>query len=165
MSIRSVRAALFAALAGCVALGAAAPSYAALGAAPMQSSTNATSIPLRATAHAAVQGPANQPAPYTVTQTTFDSGTVVREYVSAAGTVFGIAWTGSRVDLTALLGSYFPQYDQALAALRATRTGRGPVAIDDSGLVVHSGGHMGSFAGQAWLPQALPAGVSGNDIQ
>jgi hypothetical protein len=31
--------------------------------------------------------------------------------------------------------------------------------------VVHSGGHMGAFAGQAWLPQALPAGVSGSDIQ
>ncbi|MGV7246462.1 DUF2844 domain-containing protein, partial [Caballeronia sp. M23-90] len=32
-------------------------------------------------------------------------------------------------------------------------------------LVVRSGGHMGAFVGQAYLPQALPAGVSASDIQ
>ena len=43
--------------------------------------------------------------------------------------------------------------------------GHGPGIVQDSGLVVHSGGHMGAFSGQAYLPQALPAGVSGTDIQ
>jgi hypothetical protein len=31
--------------------------------------------------------------------------------------------------------------------------------------VIRTGGHMGAFAGQAWLPAALPAGLSGTDIQ
>ncbi|CAG4906100.1 DUF2844 domain-containing protein [Paraburkholderia gardini] len=103
---------------------------------------------------------------YTVRETTFGSGTVVHEYVSSAGTVFGIAWQGPRMpDLADLLGSYFPQYVDAVKAARATSGRRGVSAVDQSTLVVRSGGHMGAFAGVAWLPQALPAGVSGQDIQ
>jgi len=81
--------------------------------------------------------------------------------------VFGIAWRGPQMpDLNEMLGSYFPQYVAGVKAVKAGRGGgRGPVAVDQSGLVVHSGGHMGAFNGQAWLPPALPAGVSGSDIQ
>ncbi len=104
-------------------------------------------------------------AAYTVRQTTLANGTVVREFVSQAGTVFGVAWNGPQPpDLSALLGSYFPQYVAGVEANRAKGV-RGTGAIDNSGLVVHSGGHMGAFSGQAWLPQALPAGVSTSDIQ
>ena len=67
--------------------------------------------------------------------------------------------------LTDLLGTYFPQYVAGVKAVRAAHAGHGPVAVEQSRLVVHSGGHMGAFAGQAWLPQALPEGVSGSDIQ
>ncbi|RDK01807.1 DUF2844 domain-containing protein [Paraburkholderia lacunae] len=105
-------------------------------------------------------------ASYTVRETTLGSGTVVREYLAADGTVFGLAWRGPQMpDLSDLLGSYFPQYVAGLKAVRAARGGRGPVAVEQSSLVVHSGGHMGAFNGQAWLPQALPSGVSGSDIQ
>ncbi|MFD1558547.1 DUF2844 domain-containing protein [Paraburkholderia silviterrae] len=104
-------------------------------------------------------------AAYSVKQTTLANGTVVREYVSQAGTVFGVAWSGPQPpDLSALLGGYFPQYVAGVEANRA-RGVRGIGAVDNSGLVVHSGGHMGAFSGQAWLPQALPAGVSTSDIQ
>src|SRR2546422_9609546 len=42
-------------------------------------------------------------------------GTVVREYVSPAGLVFGLAWEGPKVpDMTQLLGAYFPAYHDAL---------------------------------------------------
>jgi hypothetical protein len=103
---------------------------------------------------------------YTVRQTTLATGTVVREYVSQAGTVFGVAWTGPQPpDLSALLGSYFPQYVAGVKASHAAGTVRGPGIVEQAGLVVHSGGHMGAFSGQAWLPQALPAGVSADDIQ
>jgi Protein of unknown function (DUF2844) len=104
---------------------------------------------------------------YTVRETTLGNGTVVREYLAADGSVFGIAWHGPQIpDLTDLLGSYFPQYVAGVKAVRAARGGaRGPVSVDQSSLVVRSGGHMGSFSGQAWLPPALPAGVSGSDIQ
>ncbi|RAS25239.1 DUF2844 domain-containing protein [Paraburkholderia bryophila] len=106
-------------------------------------------------------------APYTVRETTLGNGTVVREYLAADGSVFGIAWRGPQMpDLNEMLGSYFPQYVAGVKAVKAGRGGgRGPVAVDQSGLVVHSGGHMGAFNGQAWLPPALPAGVSGSDIQ
>jgi hypothetical protein len=106
-------------------------------------------------------------ASYTVRETTFGNGTLVREYLAADGSVFGIAWRGPQMpDLNDLLGSYFPQYVAGVKSVRAARGGgHGPVRVDQSGLVVHSGGHMGSFSGQAWLPPALPAGVSGSDIQ
>lgn len=103
---------------------------------------------------------------YTVRETRLASGTVVREYVGQDGTVFGVAWQGQQMpDLSALLGTYFPQYIAGLKANRAAGAVRGPAAVEQSGLVVHSGGHMGAFSGEAWLPQALPAGVSTSDIQ
>ena len=110
---------------------------------------------------------ASAAASYTVRETTLGNGTVVREYLAADGSVFGIAWRGPQMpDLNDLLGSYFPQYVAGVKAVRAARGGtRGPVSVDQSGLVVRSGGHMGAFSGQAWLPPALPAGVSGSDIQ
>lgn len=103
---------------------------------------------------------------YSVQQTTLSNGTVVREYLSASGAVFGVAWNGQQPpDLSALLGGYFPQYVAGVKANRAAGRVRGPGVVEQSGLVVHSGGHMGAFSGQAWLPQALPAGVSASDIQ
>jgi hypothetical protein len=110
---------------------------------------------------------ASASASYTVRETTLGNGTVVREYLTTDGTVFAITWRGPQMpDLNELLGSYFPQYVAGVKAARAARGGaRGPVAVDQSSLVVQSGGHMGAFSGRAWLPPALPAGVSGSDIQ
>jgi hypothetical protein len=179
MSTRSTFAALRVLLATCSLLSLAAPAHAVLGGAPTKPPAGATAVMLGPVTHAAsmpayasassgVQGASGgtATAAFTVNQTTLSSGTVVREYVSQAGIVFGIAWSGPRMpDLPSLLGSYFPQYVSGVEALRAQHPGRGPVNVEGSGLVVRSGGHMGLFSGQAWLPQALPAGVSGNDIQ
>jgi hypothetical protein len=163
-----MRAAICAAF-SCGLLFAAAPASAALGGVPTPPPAGAVSSSLGPVAHVAsgaTGASAASAASYTVTQTTFASGTVVREYASAAGTVFGIAWGGPVMpDLPVLLGTYFPQFDSARNALRAAHPGRGPLMIELPGLVVHSGGHMGAFGGQAYLPSALPAGVSANDIQ
>ena len=166
MSNRTMHAAVCAALT-CGLLMAAAPASAALGGIPTPPPTGAVVNSLGPVAHVASGAAgATSTASYTVTQTTFASGTVVREYVSAAGTVFGIAWGGPTMpNLPVLLGTYFSQYDSAVNALRAARPGRGPLVIELPGLVVHSGGHMGAFGGQAYVPSALPAGVSANDIQ
>ena len=166
MCIRSLRAALTAALVAGVLLSATAPARAELGGSPMPTPSGAIVNTLAPVARAASSSAAAA-ANYTVRQTTLSSGTVVREYIGQNGTVFGIAWTGPRMpDLASLLGSYFPQVTSAVEAQRAQRGGgRGPASVEQSGLVVHSGGHMGLFAGQAYLPQALPAGVTGNDIE
>jgi hypothetical protein len=161
------------------------PACAALGGAPMPTPSGANVSTLSAAAAAAAaQGNASAvarqavqsatsgasststAAAYTVQQTTLSNGTVVREYLTSSGTVFGVAWSGSQPpDLSTLLGSYFPQYVAGVKASHAAGHVRGPGVVEQSGLVVHSGGHMGAFSGQAWLPQALPAGVSAADIQ
>jgi hypothetical protein len=105
-------------------------------------------------------------APYTVRQTTLANGTVVHEYLTSDGNVFGVAWSGPRMpNLSELLGSYFPQYTSTVAANRRSGRLHGPGVVEEQGLVVHSGGHMGAFSGEAWLPQALPAGVAASDIK
>jgi hypothetical protein len=165
------------------ALSLAQPASAALGGAPMAtpqgasvSTLNARSgsvsegagssgVRQTAQASASASSSATGSAAYTVRQTTLANGTVVREFVSQAGTVFGVAWSGPQPpDLAALLGTYFPQYVAGVQANRANGV-RGSGAVENNGLVVHAGGHMGAFSGQAWLPQALPAGVSTSEIQ
>jgi hypothetical protein len=156
-------------IAGALSVCAAAPAYAVLGGQPMsapQGASTAKAVVRAAVASDASGASSTSASNYTVRSTTLASGTVINEYLSDAGVVFGIAWHGPRVpDLASLLGSYFPQYQQGLKAQRAARGGRGPVSVQDPGLVVHSDGHMGSFGGSAYLPQSLPAGVSASDIQ
>jgi hypothetical protein len=148
------------------------PAHAALGGAPMTPPSSATVS--NAVTHAAT--PAATPAAasasaasassYTVRTTTLPVGTVVNEYVGADGVVFGVAWQGPRIpNLPTLLDSYFPQYVEGIQNQRVNGGGRGNVSVTGSALVVRSGGHMGSFAGQAYLPPALPAGVSASDIK
>jgi hypothetical protein len=182
------------ALAGAIALLCAEPAMAGLGGMPMTTPAGATvnnqsaaaqagaaqaaaaSSVARQAAEASATGSsatsatasasASASASYTVRQTTLANGTVVREYVSAAGSVFGVAWSGPQMpNLSELLGSYFPQYVAGIKANRAAGIVHGPGVVEQSGLVVHSGGHMGAFSGQAWLPASLPAGVSTSDIQ
>jgi len=168
MSIRLIRTLVPAALAVCGALGVATPASAALGGAPMTTPSGAVAKTVSPVARAASSSSAassSTSAGYTVKQTTDSAGTAVREYIGADGNVFGIAWQGRFMpDLATLLGSYFPQYKSAIEAQRAQHAGRGPVAVEQSGLVVHSLGHMGAFFGQAYLPAALPSGVSADDI-
>ncbi|MGN6229544.1 MAG: DUF2844 domain-containing protein [Trinickia sp.] len=169
---RSLRAAPCAAVVACALAAVAPAARAALGGAPMPTPSDATTTIVSPIAHTASAGNAPMASRtagvtgYSVRATAFSSGTTVREYIGADGTVFGIAWNGPRMpDLQTLLGNYFPQYASGVQALHAARRGRGPVAVEQSDLVVHSGGHMGSFFGQAWLPSALPAGLTGADIK
>lgn len=105
-------------------------------------------------------------AGWTVSTSTLDSGAIVREYIGRDGKVFAVAWSGRRLPpLDQLLGRYFPDYEAGLAKAQAARGGgHGPLAVQQTGLVVETGGHMGSLIGRAWLPQALPAGVTTDQI-
>jgi hypothetical protein len=102
-------------------------------------------------------------ARFTLHELQAPSGTTVREYVSPTGVVFGVAWQGPTMpDLRQLLGGYFDQY---VGAMTERRTRRAPVSIQLPGLVLQSGGHMRAFAGKAYVPAALPQGVSGDDVR
>lgn len=91
------------------------------------------------------------------------AGHVIREYVSPSGTVFGVAWQGpSKPDLKQLLGSHFEQLQQQTPT---TRVSRGPVVIRQPGIVFEMGGHMRAFAGRAYIPQLMPAGVAPEAIK
>lgn len=102
-------------------------------------------------------------ARYTTHELQAPSGTVVREYVAPTGIVFAVAWQGpSMPDLRQVLGSHFDDY---VAAVTANRNVRGPVLVQLPGLVVQSGGHMRGFVGKAYVPEALPPGVSVEDLR
>jgi Protein of unknown function (DUF2844) len=103
---------------------------------------------------------------FTVHEMQSAAGTTVREYVSPAGTVFGVAWEGPVTpDLQQLLGNYFDQYQRAAQTARATRRGRGPLVIRESGLVLQRSGHQRSFVGRAYDPRLLPSGVTEEAVQ
>jgi hypothetical protein len=103
---------------------------------------------------------------YTVHEMRAPFGTVVREYVSPAGRVFGVAWEGPFLpDMQQLLGAYFSHYSQSAKAWRQSHVGRQPLNIREDALVVQSTGHMRAYSGRAFDPGLIPEGVSGNDIR
>jgi|ERR1039458_8939975 hypothetical protein len=101
---------------------------------------------------------------YVVHEIVVPTGTIVREMVSPAGAVFGVAWEGQfPPDLRQLMGPYYDQAKQAAA--QQPRRGRVPLAVDTPGLVVHQTGHMRSYRGQAYIPQLVPQGIQSSDIR
>ena len=102
---------------------------------------------------------------YTLHELQSATGVAIREFVSPTGTVFGVAWQGPWMpDLRQILGTYFDDYQRALAA-RGDRKRRGPVSIETPGLVVQVSGHQRSFSGRAYDPQLVPQGVDPAIIQ
>ncbi len=100
---------------------------------------------------------------FSVHEMTMDSGISVRQYVSPAGKVFAVAWDGpARPNLRQLLGSYF---DRVSAAAQAPNRRRGPLFIQEPGLVYQQGGHMRSLHGRAYIPELVPQGVTVDAIR
>jgi Protein of unknown function (DUF2844) len=102
---------------------------------------------------------------YSVHEIRTASNAAIRQYASPGGTIFGVAWEGSTMpDLRELLGSYYPQFQAALAASAASRR-RGPLYIQAGPLVVQSAGHMRAFHGRAYVTDLMPANVTQDVIQ
>jgi hypothetical protein len=96
---------------------------------------------------------------YTIHEISRDDGVVIREYVTPAGKVFGVSWSGPTIpDLSQLLGAYHAEFRNTLSA-QPKSFGRRPAAIHNSDLVVETGGHMRAFQGRAYLNSMLPSGV------
>jgi hypothetical protein len=106
---------------------------------------------------------ATEHAGYRVQEIQLPSGTLVREFVGSDGIVFAVAWNGPTVpNLRQTLGQYF---DNFVAAAQAKHADHHHLQIQQSDLVVQAGGHMRAFSGRAYLPQAVPAGVSIGDLR
>ena len=136
----------------------------AFAALPVQASLgdNETSVEADRLAMGATRRTQLNPA-FTSHELQMPAGTTVREYVSPAGIVFGVAWQGPSIpDLRQLLGSHFDEY---IAAMETRRTRRSPVLVQLPGLVVQSSGRMRAFSGHAYLPAALPPGVAPEEIR
>ena len=134
--------------------------YAALGSAP----SDFGGTPVRAARSLAAAGNNTANAVYTVSQSTLDSGTIVREYTDAAGKVFAVSWSGPTLpDLRTLLGTKFSALTDATG--RRTQAGHSQLALNQSDVVIVSNGHMRSFAGHAFIPSAVPAGFDTNTIE
>jgi len=105
-------------------------------------------------------GPAASRVPYTLLESLDSSGATVHQYVNTSGIVFAVTWNGpARPDLALLLGAS-PYSDMVAAGGRR----RGPVQVEQSDLVIRSGGRMGALRGSAWVPSLVPAGVSAEQL-
>jgi hypothetical protein len=102
---------------------------------------------------------------YSVQDIRASSGLQVREYLDSKGIVFAVSWSGPVMpELQRLLGSYYAEYSAAVAAVAPGGLRRGlNVVLPD--LVVQSGGHLRAYAGRAYLPTLLPAGVTVSTLQ
>lgn len=103
------------------------------------------------------------PGGYTVHEMQTPANTTVREYVSASGRVFAVAWRGPMLpDLKQMLGTYYEQYRTAGTAPHA---GHRHLSVDQPDLVIRSNGRMRAFHGYAYVPSLLPTNFSADDIQ
>ncbi|WP_322014110.1 DUF2844 domain-containing protein [Paraburkholderia sp. J12] len=95
-------------------------------------------------------------------------GTTINEYVAVAtGQIFAYSWRGPTMpNLDALLGSYAASWRSGAAAvLDEARGDLHAARVDQPDVVVETAGQMRSYVGRAWLPAALPAGVSEGDLR
>jgi hypothetical protein len=102
---------------------------------------------------------------YSIREISAETGMHVREFLNQDGVVFAVSWSGPALpDLQQILGTHFAEYSAALAALTHPGMHRS-VRVASSGLVVESGGHLRAYAGRAYLPALVPAGVSAADLR
>ena len=98
-------------------------------------------------------------------------GTVVREYVSPDGKVFGVAWRGPFLpNFQQLLGDSYGTFAQAAQEARSAqprRSRNAPLTVEQPDLVMHSAGHMRAYVGHAYIPGMIPQGVdaTGNKVR
>lgn len=112
----------------------------------------------------AVRKPSASADRYTIQEIQIDA-TLVREYISPSGIVFGVAWNGlMHPDLTQLLGPYAGEYQEA-SQQTPRKHGRAMLEVKANNVVVVKWGHMRNLQGRAYVPDLIPAGVSIDEIK
>ncbi len=102
---------------------------------------------------------------YAVHDLTMADGSRVQQYVAGQGRVFAVRWnTLYKPDLSALLGTSFPDYASA-AQVAAKRGGiQRQFHHEGNDLVLQSSGHLHVFSGYAYRRSLLPHGVSAQSL-
>jgi hypothetical protein len=100
---------------------------------------------------------------YELHEITGPSGSIVREFVSPQGKVFGIAWQGHGIpDLRQLLGSYATQLREGQ---RTRVVPRRSVLIQGDDFVLSSFGYSRFSRGRAYVPSLVPSNVSAEVVR
>lgn len=102
-------------------------------------------------------------AGYNLHEITTADGSVVREFASPGGKVFGVSWQGhSMPKLTQLLGAHMADFQQAQ---RTQVVQRRAVTIQGADFVFTSFGHLRSFRGRVYVPSLIPANLTAEVVQ
>lgn len=97
---------------------------------------------------------------------TDEGGTQIHEYATGDGLIFAYTWEGPTMpNLEGLLGRYSASYRAKVAELAGTRGSLHASRVVQPDVIVDSGGQMRSYVGRAWLPAAIPPGISPADLQ
>jgi len=100
---------------------------------------------------------------FTLHQITTPDGSVVHEFISPVGIVFGVSWQGHSIpDLHQLLGSYMTNLQEGQ---RTRFLPRRAVTIEGDNFRFFSFGYMHSFRGRAYVPGLIPADLTAEVIQ
>jgi hypothetical protein len=100
---------------------------------------------------------------YSLHQITLTDGSVVNEFVSPAGVVFGVSWQAHAIpNLRQLLGSYLVNLQQGQRTRVIPRRG---VTIEGDNFVFSSFGHLRFFRGRAYVPGLIPANLTAEVVQ
>jgi len=100
---------------------------------------------------------------FSLHQITMADGSVVNEYVSPAGMVFGVSWQAHSIpSMQQLLGSYMPNLQQGQ---RTHVIPRRAVTVEGDNFVFSSVGHARFFKGRAYVPGLVPANLTPEVVQ
>jgi hypothetical protein len=100
---------------------------------------------------------------YNLHQITMADGSVVNEFVSPAGVVFGVSWAGHFIpNLHQLLGSYMTDLQQGQRTRVIPRRG---VTIQGDDFVFTNFGRLRSFRGRAYVPSLVPSNTTAEVVQ
>jgi hypothetical protein len=100
---------------------------------------------------------------YDLHQITMTDGSVINEFVSPAGKVFGVSWNSrSMPNLSQLLGSYLANFQQGR---RTQVVPRRSITIEGDNFVFTSSGHAHFFRGRTYVPGLIPANLTAEVVQ
>jgi len=93
-----------------------------------------------------------------------ESGALLHEYETRAGSVFAVTWRGALPpDLHQLFGDYYQRYQTAAPASARVGMHR-QLSIAAPDLVVQAIARVRAYQGMAYVPSLVPAGVSVTEL-